>query len=72
MENTDCEKILNLIPLYVDDMLTESEKEEVVRHLKVCANCKKEYTHIFNCIHDNYAYNTSRREESALVYVYYF
>lgn len=46
MENTDCEKILNLIPLYVDDMLTKSEKEEVIRHLKHCANCKKEFEYI--------------------------
>ena len=46
MENSDCEKILNLIPLYVDDVLTESEKDEVISHLNFCENCKKEFEFI--------------------------
>ena len=43
MENSDCEKILSLIPLYIDGMVSESEKEKVYLHLNSCQKCKKEF-----------------------------
>lgn len=43
MANTDCEKILNLIPLYIDNCLTEEETDDVSRHIASCDACKKEY-----------------------------
>ncbi len=42
MANSDCKKILNLIPLYVDQMLSEEETDIVNRHLEICEDCKKE------------------------------
>ena len=42
MANSDCKKILNLIPLYVDKMLSEEETDIVSRHLEICEDCKKE------------------------------
>lgn len=42
MANPDCEKILNLIPLYVDGLLKENETDEVKGHIKTCEKCKKE------------------------------
>lgn len=42
MANSDCKKILNLIPLYVDQMLSEEETDIVSRHLEICEDCKKE------------------------------
>lgn len=43
MANPDCEQILNLIPLYIDNMLSEEENDIVGRHLNSCENCKKEF-----------------------------
>lgn len=43
MANPDCEKVLNLIPLYIDNMLSEEENDIVSRHLNSCENCKKEF-----------------------------
>lgn len=43
MANTDCEKILNLIPLYIDKCLTQEENDTVSRHIASCDACRKEY-----------------------------
>lgn len=42
MTNSDCKNILNLIPLYMDNVLSEEETNIVSRHLKTCESCKKE------------------------------
>ena len=46
MAKSDCKNILNLIPLYIDNMLSEEETDIVGRHLKTCEHCKKEYEFI--------------------------
>ncbi len=46
MANSDCKNILNLIPLYIDNMLSDEEKDIVSRHLDCCCNCKKEFEFI--------------------------
>lgn len=43
MANTDCEKILNLIPLYIDNCLSQEESDTVHRHITSCDACRKEY-----------------------------
>ena len=43
MANSDCKNILNLIPLYIDNMLSEEENDIVGRHICSCENCKKEF-----------------------------
>ena len=42
MANSDCNKILNLIPLYIDNQLSEEETDIVSRHLEYCESCKSE------------------------------
>ena len=43
MAKSDCENILNLIPLYIDNMLSKEESDIVCRHIEECASCKEEY-----------------------------
>ena len=43
MANTDCKKILNLIPLYIDNCLSEIDTDIVSRHIDSCDACRKEY-----------------------------
>ena len=42
MAKSDCEHILNLIPLYIDNMLSEEENDILCEHIKICRECKKE------------------------------
>ncbi len=42
MAKSDCEHILNLIPLYIDNMLSEEENDILCEHIKTCRECKKE------------------------------
>ena len=42
MATPDCEKILNLLPLYIDDMLSFEEAKKVKKHLQMCEECKSE------------------------------
>lgn len=46
MAKSDCENILNLIPLYIDNMLSKEESDIVCRHIEECASCKEEYEFI--------------------------
>ena len=46
----DCEKILNLIPLYIDNMLSDEENDEVLRHLKTCKKCQSELEYLKSII----------------------
>jgi len=42
MENNkiNCEMIKDLLPSYMDDLLSESVREEVEYHIKVCEDCR--------------------------------
>lgn len=46
MANSDCKDILNLLPLYMDNMLSEEETDIVSRHLESCESCKRELLYI--------------------------
>lgn len=46
MANKECEKIIRQIPLYIDDMLSDREKDEVVSHIAKCPDCKDEYDYL--------------------------
>ncbi len=46
MEKPDCKNILDQIPLYIDNMLSEEETDIVCKHIKTCSACKKEYEFI--------------------------
>jgi len=46
----DCEKILNLIPLYIDNMLSDEENDQVIRHLKTCTACQNEFKYLKSII----------------------
>lgn len=46
MATSDCKNILNLIPLYLDNMLSEEENDVVRQHLTLCEDCKKEFEFI--------------------------
>lgn len=43
MAKSDCTNILNLIPLYIDNMLSEEEHDIVCEHIAGCSDCRKEY-----------------------------
>lgn len=42
MKSSDCEKIQNLIPLYLDNMLSDEEKDVVDAHIADCETCREE------------------------------
>lgn len=42
MATSDCEKILELIPLYLDNMLSDEENDMVREHIENCLDCEKE------------------------------
>lgn len=42
MNKSDCKNILNLIPLYIDDMLSEDENDILCDHINKCNSCRKE------------------------------
>ncbi len=46
MANKECEKIRNLLPLYIDNMLSDKESDEVITHLDKCPDCKNEYKYL--------------------------
>ncbi len=39
----DCEVVLDLLPLYYDNVVSDKTKEVISEHLKECASCEKEY-----------------------------
>lgn len=43
MAKSDCTNILNLLPLYIDRMLSEKENDIVCKHLAGCKSCSDEY-----------------------------
>lgn len=43
MVKSDCEHIENLIPLYIDNMLSEEENDIVCEHIKNCPKCLEDY-----------------------------
>ena len=43
MANADCKNIQNLIPLYLDNMLSDEENDMVRNHIASCDACKAEY-----------------------------
>ncbi len=42
MANLDCANIINLIPLYIDNELTEEESRTVREHIAACPRCRQE------------------------------
>ena len=40
---TECSVVRDLLPLYVEDMVSEETAQFVLDHLNVCADCKAEY-----------------------------
>lgn len=43
MAKSDCTNIVNLIPLYIDNMLSEEENDIVCEHIANCESCRNEY-----------------------------
>lgn len=43
MKDTDCTGISNLIPLYIDNMLSKKENDIICEHIKVCPKCNEDY-----------------------------
>ena len=43
MMKTECSIVKDLLPLYVEDMVSEETAQFVLEHLNVCADCKAEY-----------------------------
>lgn len=43
MKEVKCTIIQDLLPLYVDDVVSEDTKELVEQHLQTCQACQKEY-----------------------------
>lgn len=42
MNAPECKDIMNLIPLYIDDLLDEKESTAVKEHINQCQSCKRE------------------------------
>ena len=38
-----CENVREMLSLYIDDMLTEAETQQVEQHLQACQECRAEY-----------------------------
>ena len=43
MEDKKCNIVLDLLPLYVDEVCSEDTKQYIEEHMKACEVCKKEY-----------------------------
>ena len=43
MVKSDCEQMQNLIPLYIDNMLSEEENDILCKHIKKCRECQETY-----------------------------
>ena len=43
MMKTECSIVKDLLPLYVEDMVSEETAQYVSVHLNICADCKAEY-----------------------------
>ena len=43
MSKINCYIAKDLLPLYVDDVLSEESKNEIENHISTCADCKKEH-----------------------------
>ena len=43
MMKTECSIVKDLLPLYVEDMVSEETAQYVSDHLNSCADCKAEY-----------------------------
>ena len=43
MMKTECSIVKDLLPLYIEDMVSEETAQFVLEHLNVCADCKAEY-----------------------------
>jgi hypothetical protein len=43
MKETKCTIIQDILPLYIDEVVSQDTKEMVDEHLQHCARCKKEY-----------------------------
>lgn len=46
MATKDCDKIIEQLPLFIDDMLESSQAEAVSEHIDKCPDCKKEYNYL--------------------------
>lgn len=42
MKTLSCDIVRDLLPLYVDEVVRETTKNEIERHLEICENCRKE------------------------------
>lgn len=59
MENKkDCKIIEDLLPTYIDNLLSEESKKFVENHLKTCTNCKNTYDKMTSDIHKEEIQNT--------------
>lgn len=45
-QKIDCDVVLDLLPLYHDDVVSETSQKLVSEHLEQCTSCKKEYEQI--------------------------
>ncbi|MBQ9915434.1 MAG: zf-HC2 domain-containing protein, partial [Clostridia bacterium] len=39
----ECEKVKENLSAYIDEMLDETEKEQILLHLQSCTSCAEEY-----------------------------
>lgn len=46
MANQECEKIRKLLPLYIDNMLSDKDGDDILKHFDKCPDCKIEYNYL--------------------------
>jgi len=46
MNQLNCDVVKDLLPLYVDGMVSDSSKKGIEEHLNTCADCKKTYEYM--------------------------
>ena len=51
MSKISCHVIQDILPLYVDGIVSEDTKEMVEEHLRECESCRKEAEHMLSLIH---------------------
>ena len=61
IENSDCDIVSDLLPLYCDDVASEATREAVEEHLAKCESCRKEYERLTAGLSDEFKEESTKR-----------
>lgn len=64
MIKISCEVVKDLLPLYVDDVLSDDSRELVEEHLKTCEECSSLYANLKG--NDDFIHEKNRKDKAAI------